>query len=154
MARIHFLIPVPRNNRQYCPQMPCGLSSSKFIWFFAKVTELKEEANVETQVEVCLCYSYVYDTWASSTLCKKKEKKSLFFSPQTFLSSKELLNKMIYFTWLIIGILLIYPRADILNHIFFSIEGNEMIFISWHDWLSGSWSQKSIRVQSIAPTSW
>ena len=65
---------------------------------------------------------------------------SIFF-PQSIPSSSELLNKMVYFTWLITGILLIYPRTDILNHIFFSTEENEMIFISWHDWLFGSWSK-------------
>lgn len=66
---------------------------------------------------------------------------SIYIFPQSFPSSNELLNKMVYFTWLITGILLIYPRTDILNHIFFSTEENEMIFISWHDWLFGSWSK-------------
>lgn len=138
--------------------MPYGLRSSKSIHFLAEVTERKEETNMKPRFRfVCVIHKRMlhelHPHYAKKKEKEKKKKKKLF-PPQIFPSSLELLNKMFYFTWLITGIVLIYPRSDILNHIFFSIEGNEMIFIFRHDWLFGSWSQKSIRVQSIAPTSW
>lgn len=67
--------------------------------------------------------------------------KNIYIPPQKLLFFQWANNKMVYSTWLITEMLLIYPRADILNHVFFSIEGNKMIFISWHDGLFGRWSQ-------------
>ena len=138
MTWIQSLIPGLRHNKPLCPGMPWGLPNP-FCSSLMLPIRKKQQMRKHRFRFVFVIYMHMM-----CELHLRYAKVSIYLSiffPQSFPSSNELLNKMVYFTWLITGILLIYPRTDILNHIFFSTEENEMIFISWHDWLFGSWSK-------------